>query len=481
MASFFSTVLWFALALGLLVAVHEWGHFQMARFFGIRVLRFSIGFGKAWWRWTDKRGTEFVLSAIPLGGYVKLLDAREGEVADDLRAEEFSTRPVHQRLWVYIAGPLINLIFAVLLYWGLAMWGSSTLAPIIGAVLPDSPAAAAGVEIHQEVLAVDDQPTDSWEAVSFALADRIGESGEVRLRLRPLDINTGANTASEHTVSLSVSEFMAHAKAGLNPMQQLGIEPYWPVLHPVIGEIVAGGAAEKADLRVGDEIVQVGDQPLTDWNKWVEIVRAHPQQALDVTVRRGTDTLRLEVIPEAFDVKQADLASTAKSSDTTPPMVKPAIVKQGRIGAQVQSSKRPEHLVRTHSAGFVDGFVQAITKTVDIVLLTFTTLGKMLSGLIGLDNLNGPIAIAQFAGTSANYGVIAFIEFLAYLSIGLGVFNILPVPVLDGGHVLFALIEWMRGKPLSERVQQIGLNLGIGILSVVMLIAFYNDVMRLIH
>lgn len=477
MASFLSTVLWFVLALGLLVAVHEWGHFQMARFFGIRVLRFSIGFGKAWWRWTDKRGTEFVLSTIPLGGYVKLLDAREGEVDPDLQAEEFSARPVHQRLWVYVAGPLINLIFAVLLYWGLAMWGSTTLAPIIGSVVPDTPAAVAGVAIHQEVLAVDDQPTNSWEAVSFALADRIGETGVVRLTLRPLDINSGAQTADAHTVSLSVSEFMAKAKPGLNPMQQLGIEPYWPVMRPVIGEIVTGGAADKAGLRVGDEIVQVGDQPLTDWGKWVEIVRSHPQQALDVTVVRGAERLQLEVIPEAFDVKQDDATSASGSATSSTASSK---VKQGRIGAQVQSSKRPDHLVRTHSAGIVDGFVQALTKTTDIVLLTFTTLGKMLNGLIGLDNLNGPIAIAQFAGTSAQYGVIPFIEFLAYLSIGLGVFNILPVPVLDGGHVLFALIEWVRGKPLSERIQQMGLNLGIAVLSVVMLIAFYNDVMRLI-
>ncbi len=466
MTSFFSTALWFVLALGLLVAVHEWGHFQMARFFGIRVLRFSIGFGKAWYRWTDKRGTEYLLSSIPLGGYVKLLDAREGEVAPELQAEEFSSRPVQQRLLVYLAGPLINLIFAVFLYWGLAMWGSTTLAPIVGRVLPDSPAAAAGVQIHQEVLAVDEQPTDSWEAVSFALADRVGETGEVRLTLQPLDISTGNTTASVQTLSLSVAQFMAQAKPELSPMQQLGIEPYWPLMPPVIGEIVPGGAADKAGLRVGDEIMQVGDQPLNDWSKWVDIVRAHPQQALDVTVRRGSDTLKLEVIPEAFDSKKGDQS---------------AKVKQGRIGAQVKPYTRPEHLLRKHSAGVVDGLLQAITKTTDIVLLTFTTLGKMLTGIIGLDNLNGPIAIAQFAGTSAHYGAIAFIEFLAYLSIGLGVFNILPVPVLDGGHVLFAVIEWLRGKPLPERVQQMGLNLGIGFLSLVMLIAFYNDVMRLMH
>lgn len=456
MLGILTTLLWFALALGLLVAVHEYGHFAMARLFGVRVLRFSIGFGKAWWRWTDRRGTEYILAMIPLGGYVKLLDAREAEVPPEQQGEEFSTRPVGQRLLVYLAGPLINLLFAVLLYWGLFVAGSQTLVPIVGKVLADSPAAAAGVPVQQEIIAVDDQPSSSWEAVSFALADRIGDTGEIRLTLR--DRQAGAETSW----ALPVQAFMAHAKPELDPMQQLGIEPYRPAQPAVIDALVANGPAEQAGLRVNDEVVSVNDHPIADWSEWVAVIRSHPQQALAVKVRRGSQELMLEVIPAAIKNPQNGVA-------------------QGQIGAQGKQVLPPADVLRHHSAGIVEGFLQALAKTADIVLLTLTTLGKMLTGSVGLDNLNGPIAIAQTAGNSAQYGVIAFVNFLAYLSIGLGVFNLLPVPVLDGGHVLFGLIEALRGKALSERVQQMGLNVGVGMLSLLMLVAFYNDVMRLLH
>lgn len=446
------TVLSFLLALGILVTIHEYGHFWMARFFGIRVLRFSIGFGNPLFKWRDRRGTDYWIATIPLGGYVKLLDNREGPVPEAMKSEEFSHRPVKQRLAVYFAGPAINLVFAFLLYWMLFATGVSVLIPRVGDVPDNSPAAMAGFERGQEIISVDGKHTVSWEDVSFALVDRLGDSGKIVFEVKAPD-----NTATQK-IQVSIDRFLSDAPRDTSPLDQLGLAVYVPKLPAHIGEVLSDTPAERAGFKAGDRVLAVEGQAIADWSSWVKVIRENPEKPLAVDIQRDGQALTLTVTPEA-QAGQGDVVF-------------------GRIGAGAVKTGQEDQVRQVRFNPLVSA-AQALHKTWDRITMTLTTLGKMVVGRVSVENLSGPITIAQVAADTAQFGFEPFVNFLAYLSISLGILNLLPIPVLDGGHIVFGLYEWVRGQPLSEKVQQAGLGFGLSILVLFMAVAFYNDLMRI--
>ena len=445
------TVVAAIVTLGILVTIHEYGHFWVARRCGVQVLRFSIGFGKGLLRWHDRAGTEYVIASIPLGGYVKMLDEREAPVPEGLRHRAFNRKPLAQRMAIVVAGPLVNLLFAVFAYWLMFMSGIQTVAPVVGEVLPDTPAALAGLPSGEEIVAIDGHPTRTWEEISLRLAARIGDSGELSLRTRPL----AGGTAQEHRLPLkrwAVSEEQG-------PLGSLGITPYRPQIPPVIGRLVEGGAAERGGLQLGDRVLAIDEAPLARWTELVARVQASAGRPLRLRIERAGGELELTLVPAA---QQNDAGQTF-----------------GYIGAGVEAVAWPPELRRTIQYGPLDALAVAAAKTTQMISLTLESIGKMIQGLISVKNLSGPITIAKVAGASAESGLEAFLNFLAYLSISLGVLNLLPIPMLDGGHLLYYLIEAVRGRPVSERTQVAGLKLGMALLLTLMLLAIYNDLARL--
>lgn len=440
-----------AVALGVLVTFHEFGHFWVARRCGVRVLRFSVGFGTPLLRWHDRQGTEFVIAAIPLGGYVKMLDEREGEVPADQLAFAFNRKPVFQRVAIVSAGPLANFILAVLFFWILAMLGSQQVRPVIGNVVAGSPAALGGLLAGQEVTAVDGAPVDGWGAVNLRLVRRLGETGEVSVAVR----EPGSSVDVTHQVPLN-----AWLKSAENPdpIGGLGIQPWRPALPPVIAELDPEGPAKAAGLLVGDRLQRVDGVAVDDWQQVVDRVRARPQQAISLEVLRNGQSRELKVV----------LAAKGEGKAAT-----------GYLGAGVAPGQWPAEMLREVRFGPFAAVGEALSRTGAMSLLTLDSLKKMVLGQLSVKNLSGPITIAKVAGASAQSGVGDFLHFLAYLSISLGVLNLLPIPVLDGGHLLFYLVEWVRGRPLSERVQAWGMQIGISLVVGVMLLALVNDLSRL--
>jgi regulator of sigma E protease len=392
-----------------------------------------------------------VIAAIPLGGYVKMLDEREGEVPPSLRDQAFNRKPVGQRIAIVVAGPVVNLLFAVFAYWLMFVSGIATLAPVVGPVAPDTPAAEAGMRPGEEILAVDGHPTRSWEEVSLRLVSRIGESGELRLRTRALD------GGGEQRYRLTLERWQMDEERG--PLYSLGITPYRPALPAQIGQLVPEGRAAAAGLREGDLVRRVNGEPVADWGELVARVQAHPEEPLQLTVERDGALVELEVVPAAREDESGR--------------------RYGYIGAGVTPVEWPESMRREISYGPFEAVPAAIAKSYQMVTLTLEAIGKMVQGVISVKNLSGPITIAKVAGASAESGLESFLNFLAYLSISLGVLNLLPIPMLDGGHLLYYLIEAARGRPVSERVQLMGLKIGMALLLSLMLLALYNDLLRL--
>ncbi|NMZ04265.1 site-2 protease [Pseudomonas brenneri] len=438
-------------ALGVLVTFHEFGHFWVARRCGVKVLRFSVGFGMPLLRWHDRRGTEFVIAAIPLGGYVKMLDEREGEVPADQLDQSFNRKTVRQRIAIVAAGPIANFLLAMVFFWVLAMLGSQQVRPVIGAVEAGSIAAKAGLSAGQEIVAIDGEPTTGWGAVNLQLVRRLGESGTVQLVVREQDSTT------ETPRELVLDKWLKGADEP-DPIKSLGIRPWRPALPPVLAELDPKGPAQAAGLKTGDRLLALDGQALGDWQQVVDLVRVRPDTKIVLKVER--DGAQIDV-PVTLAVR-----GEAKAAG-------------GYLGAGVKGVEWPPSMVREVSFGPLAAIGEGARRTWTMSVLTLDSLKKMLFGELSVKNLSGPITIAKVAGASAQSGVADFLNFLAYLSISLGVLNLLPIPVLDGGHLLFYLVEWVRGRPLSDRVQGWGIQIGISLVVGVMLLALVNDLGRL--
>lgn len=438
-------------ALGVLVTFHEYGHFWVARRCGVKVLRFSVGFGTPLVRWHDRQGTEFVIAAIPLGGYVKMLDEREGDVPPELADQSFNRKSVYQRIAIVSAGPIANFLLAIVFFWILAMLGTQQVRPVIGAVEAGSIAQQAGLSAGQEIVSVDGEATAGWSAVNLQLVRRLGESGTVALKVR----EPGATVDTAH--SLALDNWLKGAEEP-DPIKSLGIRPWRPALPPVLAELDPKGPAQAAGLRTGDRLVALDGRPVEEWQQVVDWVRERPDAKISLRVER--DGAQLDVPLTLAARGEGEAAS-------------------GYLGAGVKGIDWPPEMLREVSYGPLAAVAEGASRTWTMSVLTLDSLRKMLFGELSVKNLSGPITIAKVAGASAQSGIGDFLNFLAYLSISLGVLNLLPIPVLDGGHLLFYLIEWARGRPLSERVQGWGIQIGISLVVGVMLLALVNDLGRL--
>lgn len=438
-------------ALGVLVTFHEFGHFWVARRCGVKVLRFSVGFGTPLIRWHDRQGTEFVVAAIPLGGYVKMLDEREGDVPADQLDQSFNRKTVGQRIAIVAAGPIANFLLAIAFFWVLAMMGSQQVRPVIGAVESGSLAAKAGLVAGQEIVSIDGQPTVGWSNVNLQLVRRLGESGSIQVAVR------GPDSDVESAHQLVLHDWLKGADEP-DPIKSLGIRPWRPELPAVLAELDPKGPAQAAGLKTGDKLLSMNGQAINDWQQVVDWVRLRPAARVDLRVERDGVALEVPVV----------LAARGEGDAAT-----------GYLGAGVKGVDWPPAMIREVSYGPVAAIGEGVKRTWTMSVLTLDSLKKMLFGELSVKNLSGPITIAKVAGASAQSGVADFLNFLAYLSISLGVLNLLPIPVLDGGHLLFYLIEWARGRPLSDRVQGWGMQIGISLVVGVMLLALVNDLGRL--
>ena len=439
------------IALGVLVTFHEFGHFWVARRCGVKVLRFSVGFGTPLLRWHDRHGTEFVVAAIPLGGYVKMLDEREGEVPAELLGQAFNRKSVRQRFAIVSAGPIANFLLALLFFWLIAMLGTQQVRPVIGQVLPGTPAAEAGLQPGQEILAVDGKAVNGWGAVNLQLVRRLGETGTLQVRVSEPD----STVVSDYQITLNA---WLRGADEPDPIQSLGLQPWRPAVPAVLAHIDPSGPAQSAGLRSGDRLLSLDGVALRDWQDLVERVRARADQQVVLDIEREGQQLSLPVRLVGRGEGEA---------------------RQGYLGAGVSGVDWPAEMLREIRYGPLDAVWQGVQRTWSMSALTLDSLGKMLFGELSVKNLSGPITIAKVAGTSAQSGLADFLNFLAYLSISLGILNLLPIPVLDGGHLLFYLYEWARGKPLPERVQAWGMQIGITLIIGVMLLALFNDLGRL--
>ena len=448
------TVLITLVTLGILVAVHEFGHFWVARRCGVKVLRFSIGFGKALWRRTGRDGTEYVIAAVPLGGYVKMLDEREGPVAEEELAFSFNRKPVSARMAIVAAGPAANFVLAIVAFYVLYMIGVPGLAPVIGDIEPGSVAEAAGLERGQEIIAVDGEPTPTRQAVAMQLLKRLGESGEIRFSVRYPQTQAGLTYESSARI-----EDWLKGEDDPDLLGGLGMSYLLPDVPARVAEVVAGSPAERAGMRAGDLIVAVDGEAVPSWEAWVGVVRANAGTELAVEVEREQARVMLRVTPAS--VQQKDGSSA------------------GQVGVSVAEPQWPPELLRVDRYGPLAAWRPALAQTWSLAAFTVDSVKKMFEGLISPKNLSGPITIAKVATDSARSGPESYISFLALLSISLGVLNLFPIPVLDGGHLVYYLIEMIKGSPVSERAQMLGYQVGFVILVGVMLLAFYNDINRL--
>ncbi len=445
--SVITSILALALTLGILVTVHEFGHYWVARRCGVKVLKFSVGFGKVLFSRTDKHGTEFAIAAIPLGGYVKMLDEREGDVAPDMLDQAFNRKTVWQRMAVVLAGPLANIIFAIFAYWLMFMVGVTQVKPIIGPVESGSAAAQAGLMPQQEIIAVDGNNTSSWQEVNYQLIKRLGDTGTLEIQV---------NNGESH--ELPISQWLSDAEEP-NPIQALGFAPFRPSVPPILAELQANMPAQQAGLETGDVILAVDGQAIQSWMDFVKIVKASAGKSISLSVQRHDKTLGIQLIPAS---------RTLASGETI-----------GFAGAMVKAPVLPEDFIRVQSYDPAAAGLRAIYKTWDMTTITLQSIGKMIQGLLSVKNLSGPITIAKVASSQVQAGFEAFVGFLAYISIMLAVVNLLPIPVLDGGHFVFYVIEAVKGSPLSEKVQLMGMKLGMTMLLMVMVVAIFNDVSRL--
>ena len=440
------------LLLGPLIAIHEFGHYFVARKLGVKVLVYSIGFGPTVLKWTSKKsGIQYQLSALPLGGYVKMLDEREESVAEEDLPYAFNRQHPWKRIAIVAAGPLINLVFAILLFWVLFLPAQEQLNTRVGKVLADTPAAAAQMQVGDKITAIDGTSVSTWEKLNFALVDRVGETGNIQVQ---------AERAGEiKTFSLPIQNFLNDQSQ--SPLDVLGFTPYRPQIPAIVSKLSEDGAAIRQGMKEGDQIVAIDGVKMNDWYDVVQVVQASPEKLLKVDVLRNNQIQQLEVMPQG---KRDNIGNVS-----------------GVLGVQSDPGKIviPEDYKQTIQYSPSEALLMAVDKTGQLSSMILNSIVKMVRGLIGLDNLSGPITIAKVAGQSAEMGWQTFISFMALMSVSLGILNLLPIPMLDGGHLVYYFIELIRGKPVSEQIQLVGLKIGMVLLGSMMLLALFNDIMRL--
>jgi regulator of sigma E protease len=447
-----TSTLAFIVAIAVLVAVHEFGHFWVARRLGIKVLRFSIGFGRPLWRRSGADGTEYWISAIPLGGYVKMLDEREGNVAPEDLPRCFNSQPPSRRIAVLFAGPAFNFVFAVVAYWIMFVVGVPAMKPVIGAIEPGSAAEVAGLRAGDRILAVGDAATRTMMDAQLQLLSAMVPSGTATLELEGVD--------GSRRVARVEYDGDTHALTEPGAMfPGLGIGLWRPSIPAVIGQVMPEGTAVQAGLGEGDRVLSADGRPMADWNEWVEYVRARPGETVRLVVERDGASRALDLFIGAADDQGERV---------------------GRIGAAPQVSPELWDPVRTEQRyGPVGAVGEALAETWRMTALTVTMMGRMIVGQVSVKNISGPINIAQAAGFTAAAGLTAFLSFLAIVSISLGIINLLPIPLLDGGQIVYQCVEIAKGSPVSDRAQIIGQQVGIMLLLMLMTFAFYNDIVRL--
>ncbi|CAM2741212.1 membrane-associated Zn-dependent protease EcfE [Legionella steigerwaltii] len=446
-----STLLYFLLALVLLVTVHEYGHFQVARWCGVKVLRFSFGFGPILAHWRDKKGTEYAWSLFPLGGYVKMLDESEGEVDEKERHLAFNNQSLWKRAAIVLAGPFFNFIFAFAALWLVLVIGMQSLAPMIESVKPNSIAAQAGLNGKEEIVALNNTKINSWRDFQYALMPLVGSHETIRLTVKSL-----AN-GHERQVFLPLTNWQLDNKKP-DPLDSLGIQPFIPSIPPIVGEVVPNSPAAKAGLEEGDKILSVDGKPFDDWLFLVDYVQTRPDKQLTLSIKRK-GSIQNVVVQTGSQENKGKI--------------------EGFLGVRSQKVKWPAHWLRLERQDPLSAVDTALKQTVQLTGTTFTLMGRLVTGKLGLNSISGPVGIAQGAGDSGRSGLTSYLFFLALVSISLGALNLLPIPMLDGGHLLYYFLEAIRRKPISDGLKSAGAYLGLLLLAALMFIALTNDLSRL--
>ena len=450
-----SALLWnllsFVVALGVLVTVHEFGHFWVARKNGVLVKRFSIGFGKALFSWRDRQGTEFVIAAIPLGGYVRMLDERIDPVLPQFRDLAFNHKTVRQRMAIIAAGPGANFLFAIFLLWLMYLIGVPEVKPVLAGAAPQSIAYQAGVRPDEQILAINGRPVRDIRSANLLLVEQLGRP-QIRLQLQQ------RQTLAERELVLDTRNWQ------FNPDQQsvfqsLGLKMLLPEATTTLAQIAPDSAAERAGLQAGDTILAIDGETLSEWSQLEQRIRNSAERELVLQISRAGELLELRAVPQL---------TTAADGFS-----------QGLLGVVPQVSPWPEGLLYTQRYGILAAIGEGVAQTWQLTRLSFAMIGKLLTGDVSVKHLSGPISIAQGAGTTASIGLIAFLSFMALISVNLAVINLLPLPILDGGHLMYLVVELIRGKPVSERAQEIGFRFGALVLLMLMGIALLNDISRL--
>ena len=450
MFDFFWNLGSFILALGILVTVHEYGHFWVARKAGVKVLRFSIGFGKPLLKWHDKYNTEYVIAAIPLGGYVKMLDERVDEVPANQRHLSFNAKSVQARIAIVAAGPMANFLFAIFALAVMYMVGVQTIKPVVGSVVEGSRAEQAGIMPTQQIIKIGDDDISNWQDATFSLMSHLGDKS-VAVTLR--------NENYQQTVQTLNLDGWKLDQQDVPPLSSLGIVPFCPQATLVIAAITKNSAAEQANLQVNDVILAVNGETMSSWQQLVNLITQSANKSLQFSVKRQDSIKTITVTPKSLVVSNG--------------------IEQGFLGVAPVVEQWPDDFVETRHYGPLDSIVLGTKETWRLITLSFDMIGNLITGQVSVKNLSGPVGIAVGAGTSVSYGLVAFLSFLALISVNLGVFNLLPLPVLDGGHLMYYIIELFRKKPVSEKTQEFGFKVGALLLIFLTCFALFNDVSRL--
>ena len=454
MITIVQTVCAFILAIGILITFHEFGHYWVARKCNVKILRFSVGFGRPLWRKEFGRdNTEFVLGAIPLGGYVRMLDEREGHVSEQERTRAFNNKSLGERVAIVAAGPLFNFIFSVLAYWLIYILGVTGLKPMISSVEEGSVAMQAGFQAEDEITEINGRGTPTWNTAVEILVTGVIERSVATVGVKD-------TRGYERALEVDLASVPIDAMAEGNLLHLLGVEPVRPVIPAIIGEVAGQGAGKRAGLVEGDRIVTIDGIPVRDWQHWVELIRAAPGIPLSVRIARNGDGMDLILTPDE---------KTSEQGETI-----------GFIGVGLKPEfNTDQSLFAVEVYPLHTALLKGLSKTMDMTVVTLQMLGRMATGEASLKNLSGPVSIARYAAQTAQMGVVTFLGFLAIISISLGVLNLLPVPLLDGGHLFYYFIEFIKGSPVSLSLQLLGQRVGLVLLLGLMAIAIYNDLLRL--